>query len=159
MRVAGILPCSLVNGEGIRYVIFLQGCPHHCDGCQNPDTWDYSGGHEMSIDDIMLDIRHRLPLIDGITLSGGEPFVQQTECIELLKKIKELPEQLDVWIYTGYKYEDIWDTTLASMANYIVDGGFEEDKLVVGKFYGSSNQRIIDTFTGEDVKEKFECED
>lgn len=156
MRIAGTLACSLVNGEGIRYVIFLQGCPHHCDGCQNPDTWDYSGGFEHSIDDLVDDIRHRLPLIDGITLSGGEPFVQQDECVELLKKIREFPDYLNVWIYTGYLYEDICDTTLASMADYIVDGRFEEDKRVVGKFYGSSNQRIIDTFTGEDVKERFE---
>ena len=78
--------------------------------------------------------------IDGVTLSGGDPFYQQEECVSLLKL---LPEHLDVWIYTGFDYEEIKNTQLAQMADYIVDGKFEQDKLVTGKMYGSSNQRII----------------
>ena len=84
MRIAGILPRSFVNGEGIRYVVFLQGCPHHCSGCHNPDTWDFNGGKEVSIHDIVEDFKRR-KFIDGITLSGGEPFAQQDACVELLK--------------------------------------------------------------------------
>lgn len=143
MRIAGILSCSLVNGYGIRYVIFCQGCSHHCIGCQNPETWDLNGGKEITIEDLVKDIKGRKH-IDGVTLSGGDPFFQQEECVSLLKI---LPENLDVWIYTGFKYEEIKDTKLAQMADYIVDGKFEQDKIVAGKIYGSGNQRIINIKT------------
>jgi anaerobic ribonucleoside-triphosphate reductase activating protein len=140
MRIAGTLSCSLVNGDGVRYVIFCQGCVHHCVGCQNPETWDFNGGKEVTLDELAADIsKHKH--IDGVTLSGGEPFCQQDECVSLLKL---LPENLNVWIYTGYKYDEIKDTELAKMANYIVDGRFEQDKAVTGKMYGSSNQQIIE---------------
>jgi anaerobic ribonucleoside-triphosphate reductase activating protein len=140
MRVAGTLSYSFVNGDGIRYVIFCQGCVHHCHGCQNPDTWDFNGGQEVSIEELAKDIlRHKH--IDGVTLSGGEPFCQQDECVSLLKL---LPKNLNVWIYTGYDYDEIKNTELAKMADYIVDGRFEQDKEVKGKMYGSSSQKIIE---------------
>lgn len=139
MRIAGIAPCSFVNGDGIRYVIFCQGCLHNCLACHNPETWDPKGGREISISELIESIKKR-DHIDGITLSGGEPFLQQEECVSLLKL---LPEHLDIWIYTGYKYEEICNTELAKMADYIVDGKFEIDKTITGKMYGSSNQRII----------------
>ena len=83
MRIAGVLTCSLVNGEGIRYVIFTQGCKHGCRGCHNPDTWDMGGGYEVSVEELAADIRkHRM--IDGITLSGGDPMYQEAECLLLL---------------------------------------------------------------------------
>ena len=144
MRIAGTLSCSLVNGYGVRYVIFCQGCTHHCVGCQNPETWDLKGGKEISVEELVKDIlKHRR--IDGVTLSGGDPFYQQDECVSLLKL---LPEHLDIWIYTGFKYEDIKDTQLAQMADYIVVGKFEQDKKITGKMYGSSNQRIINIKNG-----------
>ncbi len=144
MRIAGTLSCSLVNGYGVRYVIFCQGCTHHCVGCQNPETWDLKGGKEISVEELVKDIlKHRR--IDGVTLSGGDPFYQQDECVSLLKL---LPEHLDIWIYTGFKYEDIKDIQLAQMADYIVAGKFEQDKKITGKMYGSSNQRIIDIKNG-----------
>lgn len=144
MRIAGTLSCSLVNGYGVRYVIFCQGCTHHCVGCQNPETWDLKGGKEISVEELVKDIlKHRR--IDGVTLSGGDPFYQQDECVSLLKL---LPEHLDIWIYTGFKYEDIKDTSLAQMADYIVAGKFEQDKKITGKMYGSSNQRIINIKNG-----------
>ena len=139
MRIAGTLSCSLVNGYGIRYVIFCQGCAHHCVGCQNPETWDFNGGKEITLEELAKDIKKHKH-IDGVTLSGGDPFYQQDECVSLLKL---LPEHLDVWIYTGFNYEEIKDTQLAQMTDYIVDGKFEQDKMVDGKMYGSSNQRII----------------
>ena len=143
IRIAGVRPCSLVNGPGVRYVIFTQGCPHHCDGCQNPGTWDLEGGYLVHIQDLVDDItvRYAQGLIDGVTISGGEPFIQQEACIRLLGKI---PADINVWIYTGYKFEDIWLRDLTRMADVIVDGRFEKDKLVEGEMYGSSNQRIID---------------
>ena len=81
MRIAGTLTCSLVNGEGIRYAIFTQGCAHNCQGCQNPDTWDFNGGSEIDVRDLAADILKRKHL-DGITLSGGDPFYQQEECVK-----------------------------------------------------------------------------
>ena len=138
MRVAGVLPCSFVNGDGARYVVFTQGCVHHCPGCQNPETWDPTGGVEMSPTEIAADFRkHRL--LDGITLSGGDPFCQQEACLELL----DLLPGVNVWIYTGYEYEDICDTPLAKRADVLVVGPFREELRCEGQMYGSSNQRII----------------
>lgn len=138
MRIAGTLSCSLVNGEGIRYVIFTQGCPHHCPGCHNPETWDENGGFEIAVEELAVDIlKHKH--IDGITLSGGDPFFQQDECVELLN----LLPKMNVWVYTGFLYEDIRDTMLARMADVIVDGPYIEALRCDGKMYGSSNQRII----------------
>lgn len=138
MRVAGILPCSFVNGEGSRYVVFTQGCPHRCKGCQNPDTWDFTSGAEMEVAEIAEDFRkHRL--LDGITLSGGDPFCQQEECIALL----DLLPDVNVWIYTGYDYEEICDTPLAKRADVLVVGKFVKELRCEGKMFGSINQRII----------------
>lgn len=138
LRVAGILPCSFVNGDGARYVVFTQGCTHHCPGCQNPDTWDLNGGTTLSIAEIASDFLKR-PLLDGITLSGGDPFCQQEACIELL----DLLPKVDVWVYTGFEYEDICDTPLAKRANVLVVGPFIESLRCEGKPYGSRNQRVI----------------
>lgn len=145
MRIAGTLTCSLVNGYGVRYVIFCQGCIHKCVGCQNPETWDPDGGMFITLEELVEDIK-RCKHIDGITLSGGDPFYQQEECVALLKLI---PKHLDVWVYTGFNYDDIKDTELAKMSDYIVDGKFEYDKKIEGRMYGSSNQRIIDIKNGE----------
>lgn len=138
MRIAGILPHSFVNGDGIRYVVFVQGCPHHCPECHNQDTWDFNGGKEMPIDDIVKDFKSK-KFIDGITLSGGEPFAQHEACVELLKQLPGV----NVWVYTGYEYEDIQDTELANMADVLVVGRYIDALKCTGKPYGSSNQRII----------------
>lgn len=138
LRIAGILPCSFVNGDGARYVVFVQGCKHHCDGCQNLETWDFDGGHEVQISDIADDYKKH-KLIDGITLSGGDPFFQQEGCVELLK----LLPGVNVWIYTGFEYEEICDTELAKMADVLVTGKFVKELACEGKMYGSSNQKII----------------
>jgi anaerobic ribonucleoside-triphosphate reductase activating protein len=138
MRIAGILPCSFVNGDGARYVVFLQGCPHHCEGCQNPDTWDFDGGKDIAAAEIVADFKKRR-LLDGITLSGGEPFCQQAECMELI----DLLPGVNVWIYTGFDYEDIADTPLARRANALVVGRFVESLRCEGEMYGSSNQKIV----------------
>lgn len=129
---------SFVNGEGVRYVVFVQGCGHHCPGCHNPETWDFNGGSEMSTDEIAADFKRR-KLLDGITLSGGDPFYQQEECLNLLS---QLPEGTNVWIYTGFEYNEIKDTELAKAANVIVSGRYVEALRCEGKLYGSSNQEI-----------------
>ena len=138
MKVAGILPCSFVNGDGARYVVFVQGCSHHCPGCHNPETWDFDGGTEMAVEEIATDYRkHRL--LDGITLSGGDPFFQQKACAELLN----LLPGVNVWIYTGFEYDEIKNTELAKMADVLVTGRFVKELACDGKMYGSSNQKII----------------
>ena len=138
MRIAGILPCSFVNGEGARYVIFLQGCKHHCKGCQNPETWDFDGGKEIGEKEIAEDFRNR-KLLDGITLSGGDPFFQQEACVELIN----LLDGVNVWIYTGFEYDEISETELAKKADVLVVGKFVEELKCDGQYFGSSNQKII----------------
>lgn len=138
MRIAGTLPLSLVNGDGIRYVVFVQGCGHHCSGCQNPETWDFNGGREVDVSEIAEDFRRR-KFRDGITLSGGDPFFQQEECVRLL----DLLPGVNVWIYTGFEYEEICDTELAKRADVLVVGKFDEALKCEGEMYGSSNQRVI----------------
>jgi anaerobic ribonucleoside-triphosphate reductase activating protein len=138
MRINGILPCSFNNGDGCRYVVFVQGCKHKCDGCHNPETWDFCGGYDYPVEAIVHDYKKR-KYIDGITLSGGDPFFNQKECVELLKAI----EPKSVWIYTGFEYDDIKDTELALMADVLVTGRFVKELICEGKMYGSSNQKII----------------
>ena len=139
MKISGILPCSLVNGEGVRYVVFAQGCRHGCKNCQNPDTWDFNGGYDVNVNELAADILKRKKYLDGITLSGGDPFYQHDECIKLLK----LLPGMNVWIYTGFQYEDICEKELTKLANVIVDGPFIEELKCEGNYFGSSNQRII----------------
>jgi anaerobic ribonucleoside-triphosphate reductase activating protein len=138
VRIAGILSSSFVNGDGARYVVFTQGCRHHCDGCQNPETWDFSGGAEIDPKEIAEDFKKRR-LLDGITLSGGDPFFQQEECVRLIR----LLESVNVWIYTGFEYEEIKDTELAKLADVIVTGKFVKELACENKMYGSTNQKII----------------
>ena len=138
MRIAGILPCSFVNGEGARYVIFLQGCKHHCKGCHNPETWNFDGGTEIGAKEIAEDFRKR-KLLDGITLSGGDPSFQQEACVELIN----LLDGVNVWIYTGFEYDEISETELAKKADVLVVGKFVEELKCDGQYFGSSNQKII----------------
>ena len=138
MRIAGTLSCSLVNGDGCRYVIFTQGCKHGCRGCQNPDTWDPSGGYEVSVEELAADIRkHRM--IDGITLSGGDPMEQESECLQLL----DLLPGMNVWLYTGYEWSEISDRELPRRVDAVVVGKFVEELRCEGHYYGSSNQKIL----------------
>lgn len=138
MRIAGVKPCSLVNGEGVRFVVFLQGCGHRCPGCHNPETWDFGGGYYAEPAMIAKNYRRHARLLDGITLSGGDPFYQQEACEELLK----LLPGVNVWIYTGFEYKEIKDTRLAGMADVLVTGPYVETLRCEGKMYGSSNQEI-----------------
>lgn len=138
MRISGTLKCSLNNGDGCRYVVFLQGCSHHCDGCHNQETWDFEGGIEVETIEIAEDFKRR-KLLDGITLSGGDPFFQQEECVRLIKILSPV----NVWIYTGFEYEEIKDTELAKLADVIVVGRFVKELACEGKMYGSENQKII----------------
>lgn len=126
-----------MNGEGVRYVVFLQGCGHGCPGCQNPDTWDFGGGVVWTPEELAEDIK-RHKYIDGITLSGGDPMYQESECLRLL----DLLPGMNVWLYTGYEWEEIADRELAQRVDVAVTGPFVEELRCEGQYYGSSNQEI-----------------
>ena len=87
MRIAGLRPTSLFDGKGINYVIFTQGCQHHCKGCQNPSTWDFNGGNEIPVDVIMKQIKSYIGFIDGVTFSGGDPAYQMWQVKEIARQV------------------------------------------------------------------------
>lgn len=143
IRIAGIVPESYVDGEGIRFVIFMQGCLRNCTGCQNPDTHSLDGGKILDTSEI-IDAVKKNPLLTGITLSGGEPLLQIEPALELAKAAKNL--NLDVWLYTGYKFEEIPAAAqeLLKFVDVVVDGEYiEELRDLELEFRGSKNQRII----------------
>lgn len=148
MRIAGIVEESIVDGPGLRLTVFTQGCPHRCPGCHNPETHDYNGGMDIDVSEIiaMMDAN---PLLDGITLSGGEPFMQTADCIELAQAAHE--RGLNVWCYTGYTIEaiiqgrDPGKRALLKHIDALVDGPYiEELRTLEFPWKGSANQRIID---------------
>ena len=152
IRVAGLVEESIVDGPGIRLVIFTQGCKHNCPGCHNPQTHDFKGGYEINIDDI-LKLLEDNPLLDGITLSGGDPFEQAENCSYLAKKVRELG--FNVVTYTGYTFENLLIekkfSKLLKTTDILIDGKFDISKKdLTIPFRGSNNQRIID------VKKSFE---
>ncbi len=137
---------SIVDGEGIRTVIWTQGCSHNCLGCHNPGTHDFKGGFEVDTEDIINEL-DKLEGQQGITFSGGDPLFQVEACIEIAKHAKD--SGLDVWCYTGFKYEDLIRTTknleFLRYVDVLVDGKFLwEEKSMNLDFRGSRNQRIID---------------
>jgi anaerobic ribonucleoside-triphosphate reductase activating protein len=148
IRIAGVVKESIVDGPGIRFVVFAQGCRHNCAGCHNPETHDFNRGQWVDID-VIIDEMKKNPLLDGITLSGGEPFEQAEAFGELAEKSKNMG--YDVMTYTGYTYETLlgnkeesW-SKLLKRTDILVDGKFQIDqKSLLLKFKGSKNQRIID---------------
>ncbi len=143
IRIAGIVPESYVDGEGIRFAIFMQGCLRNCAGCHNPETHALNGGKIIDTDEIITAIK-KDPLLTGITLSGGEPLLQIAPALELAKTAKNLG--LNVWLYTGYKFEEITSDAdeLLKFVDVVVDGEYiEELRDLELDFRGSKNQRII----------------
>lgn len=148
VRLAGpIQSDSILDGSGIRTVIWFQGCLHNCPGCHNPETHDLNGGEIYSLEDIKKELKS-LKYQNGITLSGGDPFFQPKQALELAKYAHELG--LNVWAYTGFTYEALISKQdekyeLLKEADVLVDGRFEmAKKSLECKFRGSTNQRIID---------------
>lgn len=149
VNIAGTIKHSSVNGPGVRYVLFMQGCPHRCEGCQNPETHNPEGGTVMDTEQIIGDILETR-FIDGVTLSGGDPFMQPEATLEICRRLRE--KGIDLWVYTGYLFESIYAGEIGETARKVLDYC---DVLVDGKFVkallsdrtvyrGSSNQRLVD---------------
>ena len=137
---------SIVDGPGLRIVVWTQGCPHHCPFCHNPQTHDYMGGFEEDTD-VIVALLDDIRLQSGITFSGGEPFEQVKPLIEIAKAAKK--KKLNIWAYTGYLYEELLKKEdareLLEFIDVLVDGRFMNDlRHYQLKFKGSLNQRIID---------------
>ena len=144
--------CSVSNGAGVRTVLWVSGCDVHCHNCHNPQTWDFNSGIPFT-DDSMQEILYDLskPYIKGLTLSGGHPLDPHNapKVLEIVKRVKMVFPNKDIWIYSGYVWEDIIkDETLREIMRYtdvLVDGAYiDELRDISLQFRGSSNQRIID---------------
>jgi len=155
MRIAGFIQDSIVDGPGLRFVLFAQGCPHRCEGCHNPDTHEPEGGREMSEQEIIDEMLSN-PLTDGITLSGGDPFFQAEECAKIAHAAREAG--LNVWCYTGYLLEELISSPnkdwreLLELTDVLVDGRFMlSERSLNLKWRGSGNQRIISVRESLDI--------
>lgn len=150
IRLYGTVPDSIVDGPGLRYAIFVQGCSHACPGCHNPESQPHEGGIVRSIADVVAEIQAN-GLVKGVTLSGGEPFEQAASCAEVARWLKELG--YDIWTYTGYQYEELLARAerddavcaLLEVTDVLVDGPYVASLRSLGlRWCGSSNQRLID---------------
>ncbi len=141
---------SIVDGPGLRAVLWTQGCAHHCEGCQNPQTWDFNGGGLVPLE-MVYDAIDELEYQDGLTISGGDPMFQAESCMKIAKYAKN--KGLNIWVYTGFTYEEILSLAkknpvyldFLKTIDVLVDGRFimkERDLNLL--FRGSRNQRLID---------------
>ena len=148
LTIAGVVKESIVDGPGIRYTVFTQGCPHHCPGCHNPQTWAFEGGQPTTAQALFEDFQ-KDPILKGITFSGGEPFCQPEPLTELAKLVHVAGK--DVTIFTGYTYEQLLKKqdpavdALLAQCDLLIDGPFIlEQRNLELRFRGSENQRLID---------------
>ncbi len=153
-RYAGIEYDDVANGIGLGAVFFTQGCPHHCPECQNPQTWSKDGGMKFTdaVFEQLIQYFYDIPYASRLTLSGGDPLANSELTYFIVLKFKQYFPEKAIWLYTGYKFEDIYHperkdliSKIIRLCDVVVDGEFEIDKRDVSlQFMGSSNQRIID---------------
>ncbi len=151
LRLAGVIRESIVDGPGIRFTVFCQGCPHCCPGCHNEATHDFSGGYDCDIERIVTEV-DKNPLLSGVTFSGGEPFCQPEAFLALARELRKRPK-LNLIAYSGYTYEELTElgkenpavSALLENLDYLVDGRFiMAQRDLTLEFRGSKNQRFID---------------
>ncbi len=146
LNLAGIAHDSIVDGPGLRTTIFVQGCPHHCLGCHNPETWEFGTGTDVSVEEVFADIKTNV-LCHAVTFSGGEPFSQAAELAALARLLKD--NGYEVAAYSGYTFEELLNGTpeqkeLLGLTDVLIDGPFIlSEKSLELNFRGSRNQRII----------------
>ncbi|MBB5263222.1 anaerobic ribonucleoside-triphosphate reductase activating protein [Catenibacillus scindens] len=159
LKISGIIDESIVDGPGLRFTVFTQGCPHRCQGCHNPQTHDFDGGSWMDTDEIMARFDED-PLLAGMTFSGGEPFCQPEPLWELARQVKARGK--NIVIYSGYTFDqlkemavkDEWVEKLLRMCDLLVDGPYVEGLRDLDLlFRGSSNQRILDISNYPNVRD------
>lgn len=154
LRLAGVVRESIVDGPGLRFTVFAQGCPHHCIGCHNESTHDFKGGNLTEIETILTEI-DKNPLLSGVTFSGGEPFCQAEGFCMLARKVKD--RGLHIVAFSGYTYEELMDMAerpdpegacvkeLLDLTDLLIDGRFDLSlRDLTLCFRGSQNQRLID---------------
>ena len=150
IRLAGIVRESIVDGPGVRFAIFCQGCPHDCPGCHNPETHDFNGGRNVRIERLLEEI-DKDKLLKGVTFSGGEPVCQAEGFAALGEEVKK--RGLTITLFSGYTYEQLSEKAedepalkkLLSLTDLLIDGPFVQAKKdLTLSFRGSSNQRLID---------------
>lgn len=165
IQLAGFVNDSIVDGPGFRLAVFTQGCPHNCPGCHNPNTHDPAGGSVKQTDDLIRAMGEN-PLLDGLTLTGGEPFMQPEACLALARAAKEMG--LNVWIYSGYLFEALLQRArrepavmeLLNTCDILVDGPFLlKERTLELRFRGSKNQRLIDLHASMERGEAVVAED
>lgn len=158
LRLAGVVRESIVDGPGIRMTIFVQGCPHRCPGCHNPQTHDFAGGYEGDIARILAAFDEN-PLLRGMTFSGGEPIAQAESLLPLAKAVLERGK--DLTLFTGYTMEQLFEMSehrpavaeLVSLCKLVIDGPFlEAERDLTLVFRGSRNQRLLNGI--ESMREK-----
>ncbi len=146
MKVLNIIPDTVVDGPGLRTSVYLAGCKHRCSGCHNPESWSFQAGTEMTVQEIVNQVQdygHK-----RITISGGDPFYQPQNLLDLVKALKEAIPGVNIWVYTGFLFEDLCkdELNLEILRNIdaLVDGPFVQSLRDEDLYYrGSSNQRII----------------
>ncbi len=146
INLNGIINDSVVDGPGLRTVIFTQGCPHKCKGCHNPQSWSNKDNEVWHVDDLINHIK-KISSFKKVTISGGEPFLQKKAVLKICKSLKE--EGFNIYIYSGYVFEDLIkdkvNYEILSNVDFLIDGPFKEELKDTGlSIYGSTNQRIID---------------
>lgn len=148
LRIADTVEDSITDGEGLRFTIFVQGCPHHCNGCHNPTTHDFSGGKVVDTDELFDAFKNNV-LLSGVTFSGGEPMCQAKPLLDLARRIRTETD-MNITIFTGFTLEELINKNdpvineLLSLTYMLIDGKFDIDKRdLTLTFRGSSNQRMI----------------
>lgn len=151
MNICGYIPESINEGYGLRSVIFISGCRHYCRNCHSPESWNFNAGVPFTLkeqDDLIEEVKNN-PLLDGITIAGGDPFFSANEVSEFIKRLKSSVPDINIWIYSGFTYDEILQNqdylSLLKLCHILIDGRFvNEQKDLTLLFRGSKNQRIID---------------
>ena len=150
LRISGCVDDSIVDGPGVRFTVFVQGCPHHCPGCHNPETHDFEGGRLVEGERILAHIQAN-PLLSGVTFSGGEPFCQAGALCALAEAVLACGK--NIVVYSGFTFEELLQMgenqpdvlRLLQLADWLIDGRYEEEQRdLTLSFRGSRNQRMID---------------